>query len=62
MQNKKNCQKKYYPCIHFLVPLFKRLGIILLDYYTVLLCNIQIGTFADMDTDPIVSPPPPPAA
>ena len=46
--------KKYYPCIHFLVPLFNRRGIIFLDYY-ILLCNIQIGTFADMDTDPIVS-------
>ena len=56
----KKSPKKYYPCIHFLVPLFKRLGIILLDYYTVLLCNKKIGTFADMDTDPIVSPPPPP--
>ena len=43
--------------MHFLVPLFKRLGIIFLDYY-ILLCNIHIGTFADMDTDPIVSPPP----
>ena len=59
-KNKKIAKKKYYPCIHFLVPLFKRLGIILLDYYTVLLCNKKIGTFADMDTDPIVSPLAPP--
>ena len=55
----KKSPKKYYPCIHFLVLLFKRLGIIFLDYY-ILLCNIHIGTFADMDTDPIISPPPPP--